>query len=66
MDKWKALLGSRRFWVAFAGLIAVLGQDVFGYEVNAETVVAIGLIVGGWIVGNSTRPEKPKEIDHAT
>ena len=31
-DKVVALLKSRRFWVAAAGVIAVVGSEIFGVE----------------------------------
>ncbi len=60
-DKLKSLISSRRFWVAAAGLAAVVSSDVFGFELNTEQVVAVAGIVVAWILGDTLRETKPKE-----
>jgi len=57
-DKLKSLITSRRFWVAAAGLAAVVSSDVFGFELNTEQVVAVAGIVVAWIVGDTLREIK--------
>ncbi len=57
-DKLKSLITSRRFWVAAAGLAAVVSSDVFGFELNTEQVVAVAGIVVAWIVGDTLRETK--------
>ena len=53
VDKLKALVKSRRFWVAVGGVVTVLLQDTIGIpEETANTVVAIGI---AWNVGDSLR-----------
>ena len=53
VDKLKALVKSRRFWVAVGGGVTVLLQDTIGIpEETAKSVVAIGI---AWIVGDSLR-----------
>ena len=53
VDKLKALVKSRRFWVAVGGVVTVLLQDTIGIpEETAQSVVAIGI---AWIVGDSLR-----------
>jgi|TARA_R100001163_G_C4946922_1_gene116337 hypothetical protein len=53
VDKLKALVKSRRFWVAVGGVVTVLLQDTIGIpEETANSVVAIGI---AWIVGDSLR-----------
>ena len=53
VDKLKALVKSRRFWVAVGGVVTVLLQDTIGIpEETASSVVAIGI---AWIVGDSLR-----------
>lgn len=57
-NKLKSLLTSRRFWVAAAGLAAVVSSDVFGIELDTEQVVAVATIVVAWIVGDTVRETK--------
>ena len=57
-NKVKSLLTSRRFWVAAAGLAAVVSADVFGIELDTEQVVAVATIVVAWIVGDTVRETK--------
>ena len=56
--KLHALLQSRRFWAAAAGLLAVLGQDLFGVELATDQLVAIASIVVAWIIGDTLRETK--------
>ena len=54
--KLKTMLGSRRFWVAVAGMVVICADTMFGEgTVNPETVTNIVLIAGAWIVGDSLR-----------
>jgi uncharacterized membrane protein len=57
-NKLSTLLKSRRFWAAAAGLVAVVGQDVFGVELDTEQLVAISTIVVAWIIGDAVRETK--------
>lgn len=57
-NKLKSLLTSRRFWVAAAGLAAVVSSDVFGITLDTEQVVAVATIVVAWIVGDTVRETK--------
>lgn len=52
--KGAALVISRRFWVALAGLLAVV-SDGFGTGLSKETIDNITMVVGAWIVGDSLR-----------
>ena len=53
VDKVKALVKSRRFWVAVGGVITVVLQDTLGIdEGTATSLVALGV---AWIVGDSLR-----------
>lgn len=54
-DKLGSLLKSRRFWVAAAGLTAVVAAEAFGIELDTEQLVSIATIVVGWILGDSLR-----------
>lgn len=57
-NKLSALLKSRRFWVAAAGLAAVVSSDVFGVELNTEQLVSVASIVVAWIIGDTVRETK--------
>ncbi len=54
MDKIKALLSSRRWWVAVAAGIVAAGGHL-GFSLNPETVQWLVLLAGSWIVGDSLR-----------
>ena len=54
MNKVKALLSSRRWWVAVAAGIVAAG-DQLGFSLNPETVQWLVLLAGSWIVGDSLR-----------
>jgi len=57
-DKLKSLLTSRRFWVAAAGLVAVVGQEAFGVTLSTDQIIAVGGIVVAWILGDTIRETK--------
>jgi len=57
-NKLKSLLTSRRFWVAAAGLAAVVSSEMFGIKLDTEQVVAVATIVVAWIVGDTVRETK--------
>ena len=54
MDKIKALLSSRRWWVAVAAGIVAAG-DQLGLSLTPDTVQWVVLLAGSWIVGDSLR-----------
>ena len=56
--KFKALLKSRRFWVAVVGVAAVVSSEHFGIELNVEQLVSIAVITAGWIIGDTVRETK--------
>ena len=53
--KVEAMLRSRRFWVAAAGVFTVVASDLFGVELNVEQVVSLTTIVSAWIIGDTIR-----------
>lgn len=55
-EKLNALFQSRRFWVAVAGVVTVVGSEVFKVELNQEQIIILGTIVATWILGDSLRP----------
>jgi len=57
-SKVKSMLASRRFWVAAAGLAAVVGQDILGVELDTDQVVAVASIVVAWVIGDTVRETK--------
>ena len=54
MNKVKALLRSRRWWVAVAAGSVAAG-DHLGLPMNPDTVQWVVLLAGSWIVGDSLR-----------
>ena len=57
-NKVKSMLASRRFWVAAAGLAAVVGQDLLGVTLDTDQVVAVASIVVAWVIGDTVRETK--------
>ena len=56
MDKVKALLKSRRFWVGVAAVIVVATDTILGEgTVEPATVQNVVLLAASWIVGDSIR-----------
>jgi len=53
MDKIKALLRSRRFWMAVLGTVAVVADEAF--NLDPSQVMTIGGIIVAWIVGDALR-----------
>ena len=53
-DKLSALIRSRRFWVAVAG-VAVVVTDAFSLPVSGDGVIAVTLLLASWIVGDSIK-----------
>lgn len=56
--KVKSMLASRRFWVAAADLVAVVGQDLLGVDLDTDQVVAVASIVVAWVIGDTVRETK--------
>jgi len=54
-EKVEAMLRSRRFWVAAAGVFTVVASDVFGVELEVEQIVSLTTIVSAWIIGDTIR-----------
>ena len=57
MEKIRALMSSRRWWVAIAAGIVAAGGHL-GVSLNPETVQWVVLLAGSWIVGDSLRETK--------
>lgn len=53
MDRWKALLISRRFRAAAVALVAITAHDMLGMDEQEITLVA-GIVMA-WILGDSWR-----------
>jgi hypothetical protein len=53
--KIQALLQSRRFWVAVAGVLAVTTESLGITTLNSEQIQNIVLLCASWIVGDSVR-----------
>ena len=54
VNKMQALVTSRRFWVAIAG-VAVVTFDGLGLGLTAEQTTNVVIVLGSWIVGDSIR-----------
>lgn len=54
-DKLKALVQSRRFWVAVAGIITVMGNDLGLFNLSQDQVTNVVLLCASWVVGDSIR-----------
>ena len=56
MEKLRALVRSRRFWVGVSGMIVICADTLAGEgTINPDTVQAVTLLVAAWIVGDSLR-----------
>ena len=56
MEKGRALVRSRRFWVGVSGMIVICADTLVGEgTINPDTVQAVTLLVAAWIVGDSLR-----------
>ncbi len=53
--KLQALIRSRRFWIAAAGLIVVVAKDTMGLALDPTQIVAVAGIVIAWITGDTFR-----------
>tara|TARA_R110000824_G_scaffold128568_4_gene289550 strand:- start:58849 stop:59031 length:183 start_codon:yes stop_codon:yes gene_type:complete len=56
VEKLKAMLKSRRFWIGVAGVAVICADSLFGEgTVNPETIQSVVLLAAAWIVGDSLR-----------
>jgi len=53
--KIQALLQSRRFWVAVAGVLAVTTESLGVTTLNSDQIQNIVLLCASWILGDSVR-----------
>jgi len=53
--KIQALLQSRRFWVAVAGVLAVTTESLGITTLNSDQIQNIVLLCASWILGDSVR-----------
>jgi len=52
MEKWKLLLGSRKFWAAFVGLLFLVIRNFDpGFDVPENETVAFVSILAAYILG---------------
>ena len=54
-DKLKALVQSRRFWVAVAGVVAVTTQSLGITQLTQDQIEYVVILAASWIVGDSIR-----------
>ena len=56
MEKLRALVRSRRFWIGVSGMLVICADTLLGEgTINPDTVQAVTLLVAAWIVGDSLR-----------
>ena len=53
--KIQALLQSRRFWIAVAGVLAVTTESLGVTTLNSDQIQNIVLLCASWILGDSVR-----------
>ena len=54
MDKFKQLMGSRKFWAAIIGLVfMVIGEFVPDFPLTADQVLPIVLVIVSYILGTA-------------
>ena len=54
MDKFKQLLGSRKFWAAFVGLVmVVIGYFVPDFPIAEDQILNIVLLLVSYILGTA-------------
>lgn len=54
LESLKALLLSKRFWAAVAGVVLVVVQN-FGLPISEDQVQILVMLIASWIVGDSIR-----------
>ena len=54
LSKIQSLIGSRRFWVAVAGVVFV-ALDGLGLGLTEDQITNLFIVGAGWIVGDSIR-----------
>lgn len=54
-DKLRALVQSRRFWVAVAGVVAVTTQSLGITQLTQDQIEYVVILAASWIVGDSIR-----------
>jgi hypothetical protein len=54
-EKLKALVQSRRFWVAVAGVVAVTTQSLGVTQLTQDQIEYVVILAASWIVGDSIR-----------
>ncbi len=54
-DKLKALVQSRRFWIAVAGVVTVTTQSLGVTTLSPDQIEYIVVLAASWIVGDSIR-----------
>ena len=60
LSKWLALFGSRRFQAAASTVLGLILADVYGLDLDPETIFGVAVAVGALIIGQSSRPTPPK------
>ena len=55
MIKTQALLSSRRFWVAVAGVVVAVANDGVGLKLTEDQVTFVITMLASWIVSDGVR-----------
>lgn len=61
-DKLNDLISSRRFWVALAGGLVAF-SDQLGIKLDPETIQALVLLIGSWVISDGLRETKKRADD---
>jgi hypothetical protein len=54
-DKLKAMIQSRRFWIAVSGILAVISNDLGITDMTPEQIQNVTILLASWILGDSIR-----------
>ena len=54
-EKLQALLRSRRFYFAVAGVVTVVANDALGFDFSQEAVTGVLVMLSVWIFADSKR-----------
>lgn len=60
MDKIKALLQSRKFWLSMAPVLVVIAREGFGLSISVSSMEALSTSIGALVVGMALADAKQK------
>lgn len=53
MNKFKETITSKKFLVTVSGVIVVIGNDYFGFNLDKETVIGVVTMVSAYVLGQA-------------